>query len=249
MRLSIVHLILITSCFILLSVVNSTVMGQVSRQTTRNQTSQNSQALSEIEEMRKMLRDRKAHQEEQRRLLQELQKAVSGTDEPANSPSAGSIPTAGTGNAHNTQYVTSESTLSKLEAIELLNKERVQHDADMKSARKEIDLLKRQLEIANKQMDSYQRPASSSQAAASRRTAPLGNKQTQGRTNARQAAQQQQQFNNTFGNYEPEPQRSEKDRKASDEIDVLRKMLREKQEFQDQQRKLIQELQQAVGGQ
>lgn len=247
MKLRITHL-LFFCLFMSFSIINTTAVSQVT-QTQQNQNSEGSRMNEEVERIRAEIRMKKNEYEEQRRMILELQNAIStigGTQQktPAATP-AKTVSTADSRTssytANNTpRYVTSESTLSRLEALELLSKERGKHQMEMQIAQREIDLLKRQLNIANEQLNRNQSRVSTQEISERRTVDITPNKQN--KTNKKKKDNKETDIQQQ----DVSPQFSETDSQILEEIDLMKNQIRERKARQEEQRKLIQDLLQAI---
>lgn len=234
---------------------------QTSNQNRVSMSDGDRQAQEEIEMMRDMIRQRREQQEQQRALLQELQQAVDAAD-----PSSSQSHQSQQQNWHQEgpvsqrQRVTSGSTLSMIEAEERADIDMLEQkfNMEMQVAQREIDLLKKQLEIANRQLNQCQAGTVTYNTASN----AFNNMPAQSRTSRARQQSQQAQRQQTVSQKakapkkqtvkqqaQPQPkQESATDQAARAEIEMMQKMLQERRAQQEQQMKLIRDLQQAVGG-
>lgn len=261
-----IRLFTVFTIFILALLSDVSVFGQTRQsrgfQQTSNQgglstSDENRKAQAEIEMMREMINQRRAQQEQQRALLQELQQAI-------NVASPEAIPNQQ--QYHNweqedpisqRQRVTSGSTLSMIEAqeredISILEQK---FNMEIQVAQREIEMLKKQLEIANRQLSQCQAGTVTHNTAAnsfnntnvsSRRVSKTEQSQRQQPISQKTKVAKKQ---NERQQVKAQPrQENEADKAARAEIEMMQKMLQERRAQQEQQMKLIRDLQQAVSG-
>lgn len=256
-----IRLFTVFTIFILALLSNVSIFGQTRQsrgfQQASNQgglptSDENRKAQAEIEMMREMITQRRAQQEQQRVLLQELQQAI-------NVASPEAIPNQQ--QYHNweqedpisqRQRVTSGSTLSIIESQERedLSILEQKFNMEIQVAQREIEMLKKQLEIANRQLSQCQAGTVTHNTAAnsfnntnvssrrvSRTEQPISQKtKVAKKQNERQQVKAQPR------------QENEANKAARAEIEMMQKMLQERRAQQEQQMKLIRDLQQAVSG-
>ena len=222
---------------------------------------ENRKAQKEIEMMRKMLRERRAQQEQQRELLNELQNSISALEgrENQNAPVISSS-TKALRQSTTPHYVTSGSTLSQIEAQERLAEEVRKHKIEMQIANNEIELLKKQLDIANRQLDNCQRGSSQLFPISTReyydrgdnyqpvnsRTTPSSNTKLIKSVKPKKQKTRQTEWNKQTPKVAEQSQISEENRRALEEIEQMRSILRERRVQQEQQKQIIKELQKTI---
>lgn len=238
--------------------------GRQSQETNiQNPTGQNQmslkdqQTLSEIEMMRREIRERRKWQEKQQREMEELKQLLDG-EMPSNSAKQPIynepvyndeqpiyVPT------HSNQRVTSGSVLSQIEAQEREEMVQLQqkYDMEIQVAQKEIQMLQKQLQIANRQLDDCQSgsvsvnnvaygnnfytPTYSEPAAKQPKKAKPAKK-----GKAKEQPAQRQQV--------AEPQMSNENKQAMQEIEMMRNEIRERRKLYEKQQQMIEDLQRAL---
>ncbi len=230
---------------------------------------ENKRAMSEIKMLQETLNERRAQEDRQRQVLEELRQAVNAVSAGRQQPQQARQQNNQVQSSYPTQQqrVTSGSTLSKIEAAE---REEIQalekkFSMEMKVAQREIELLKKQLEVANRQIDRYSAASSNNmgQSAASfsnsNRPATISTKQRGQSQNRQVSVQQQKAQNKKQPKSQPKPKNNRREMspaqapaaaQSSGAIDLppdikqLQEQLKRRQEMQAEQMKLIKELQQ-----
>lgn len=266
--------VLFTLCVVTLCFTNN-----VSAQNRRNMPTQsrggepamseeNKRAMSEIKMLQETLNERRAQEDKQRQVLQELREAVDAVSRGRQQPQQVRQQNNPVQSSYSTQQqrrVTSGSTLSKIEAAE---REEIQalekkFSMEMQVAKREIDLLKKQLEIANRQIDRYAATSSSNigQSAASfsesHRPATMSPQQKSQPQRRQAAVQPQKVQNKKQSKSQPKPRDNRREMRPTQapaqsggpidlppDIKQLQEQLKRRQEMQAEQMKLIKELQQ-----
>lgn len=265
MRYSTTRFLLIGGFILFLSIVNSEAIGQVAQGTQTTQKSLSEKDLQEIDEMREMVRERKKHQEEQKQILKDLENAIASFSKEtgsvntapkatitktSTSVSQASLP-ANYYDAGRPGFVTSESVLSRLDAMEQLRAAKTQYEIDIKAAQREIELLRKQLEIANDQIDRYQRamvqvdePDNVMPVYEQRTLVQQPNRKSQkvSKKENKKSKKQQPQQEIIFAEPTTNSLNSEKNKQMMEEIEMMKQQLRERRERQAQQQKEMQEL-------
>lgn len=249
----IVSALCITALFVnvnLSAQIRQSRVGQSNIQNTQDGTGQmsieNKQALREIEMMRQMIRERQEQHAEQRRVLQELQQVING-DAPMSTTQSQYEDRQPS--YQQQERVTSGSVLSQMEAEEREDMGALQqkYNLEIQVAQKEIEMLKKQLAIANRQLDQCQSSSLSVNnnsyednlniPSSSRSKSPKTVKPQKQRKVKQKTPQAQQSV---------EPEMSSANKQAMREIEMMRQMLQERQQQEAEQRKILQDLQRAL---
>lgn len=263
MRYLTTRVLLVSGFMLFLSIANSEAIGQVAQAPQSSQKSFSEKDMQEIEEMRRMVRERKMHQDEQKQILKDLENAIANFSKETGSAnktsqvattnrtstsvaSTTSLP-ANYYDAGRPGFVTSESVLSRLDAMEQLRAARTQYEIDIKAAQREIELLRKQLDIANDQIDRYQRamtqvdepdimPVYEQQRTLAQQPDKKSKKENKNKK------QQQPQQEVIFAEPATSSLNSGKNKQVMEEIEMMKQQLRERKERQAQQQREMQEL-------
>lgn len=204
MRSRTVHLLSVISFVVLFFTTTAVSQTLQSGQEQRN-------TLNEIEEMRRDIRQRKAQNQENQKILADLQRVLSGEADQQQP----STPVSKRNDQKNSSFQGQETTEPTDNNYN--NSSEARHLAEKQALEAEIEFLKRQLEIANQQS----------------------------RSNVQHQSQAQLSPATNLIESEKGSPLSERDQL---EIDIMREQIRKKRENSQQQRLLIQELQQVIEG-
>lgn len=273
MKYSTTHLFLISCLILFFSTTQNVVMAQTPQSQSRTQQSFNSDEMREIEEMKQMVRERKEHQRQQEQILKDLENAIANLNSETNvqsketsKPNTVVLKRTTSSNVSTTQpanyydagrpkYVTSESILSRLEAMEQLNELKKQYEMDMKASQREIELLKKQLAIANEQIDRYKTKISTMEESnmVSEEVIYYDQQSSIQQPKAKKGEKQKKKKKTNGTKEEVEfsvfeessiPSYSDKNKQLKEEIEMMKKDLRERKERQARQHQEMEDLMQ-----
>lgn len=212
------------------------------------------QTMSEIEMMRNTIQERRRIQEQQQREMDELKLVIRGQLPESGQPTyVKHTEPSYTSSPKQHQRVTSGSVLSQIETYEREEIVELQHKYDMeiRIAQKEIEMLHQQLEIANRQLGDCQNTSVSVNRAVYDNnryepiyTAPKVPKQKSAKPQKQSRARNQRQP--TQYQQVAQPEISDKNKQAMQEIEMMRNEIRERRERYEQQQRDLQILKQAL---